>query len=250
MNEFRTEFRNQCDILLVDDIQTIAGKDATQKEFFHTFNALYNAGKQIVITSDQPPQELPGIEERLASRFAWGLCADIQPPEMETRIAILEQKAASDGIELDKEVAILLAKHIRSNVRELEGTLVRLSAQAKLTEQSITVDMAREMLDRMNLERDRELDVERIIRVVADHFDITPTDIKGSRRTRAISTPRQYAMYLSRKYTEHSYPELGCQFGGKDHTTVLAACQKYEDLVEEDEEVDAKVRELEGDLFG
>lgn len=250
MNEFRTEFRNKCDVLLIDDIQTIAGKDATQKEFFHTFNALYNAGKQIVITSDQPPQELPGIEERLASRFAWGLCADIQPPEMETRIAILEQKAASDGIELDKEVAILLAKHIRSNVRELEGTLVRLSAQAKLTEQSITVDMAREMLDRMNLERDREIDVERIIRVVADHFDITPTDIKGSRRTRAISTPRQYAMYLSRKHTDHSYPELGRQFGGKDHTTVLAACQKYEDLVEEDDEVDATVRELESELYG
>jgi len=250
MNEFRTEFRNRCDVLLIDDIQTIAGKDATQKEFFHTFNALYNSGKQIVITSDQPPQELPGIEERLASRFAWGLCADIQPPEMETRIAILEQKAASDGLELDDEVAILLAKNIRSNVRELEGTLVRLSAQANLTGQPITVDMAREMLDRMNLERDREIDVERIIRVVADHFDIAPSDIKGSRRTRAISTPRQYAMYLSRKHTDHSYPELGRQFGGKDHTTVLAACQKYEDLVEDDEDVDAAVRELEGELFG
>lgn len=249
MSEFRTEFRNNCDVLLIDDIQTIAGKDATQKEFFHTFNALYNSGKQIVITSDQPPQELPGIEERLASRFAWGLCADIQPPEMETRVAILEQKAAADDIDLDDEVAILLAKHIRSNVRELEGTLVRLCAQAKLMEQPITAEMAQEMLDRMNIERDRELDVDRIIRVVADHFDITPTDIKGSRRTRAISTPRQYAMYLSRKHTDHSYPELGRQFGGKDHTTVLAACQKYEELVVEDAEVEEYVREIEGKLF-
>ena len=250
MNEFRTEFRNRCDVLLIDDIQTIAGKDATQKEFFHTFNALYNSGKQIVITSDQPPQELPGIEERLASRFAWGLCADIQPPEMETRIAILEQKAETDDIHLDDEVAILLAKHIRSNVRELEGTLVRLSAQANLMEQPITVEMATEMLDRMNIDHDREVDVDQIIRRVAHYFDITATDIKGSRRTRAISKPRQYAMYLARKHTDHSYPELGRKFGGKDHTTVLAACQKLEGLVEEDGEIADLMRNLEGEIFG
>jgi len=250
MNEFRTEFRNRCDVLLIDDIQTIAGKDATQKEFFHTFNALYNSGKQIVITSDQPPQELPGIEERLASRFAWGLCADIQPPEMETRVAILEQKAETDGIALEDEVAILLAKNIRSNVRELEGTLVRLSAQANLMEQPITVEMAREMLDRMNIDHDREVDVDHIIRQVAQYFDIAATDIKGSRRTRAISKPRQYAMYLARKHTDHSYPELGRKFGGKDHTTVLAACQKLEDLVDEDQQMDDLMADLESDIFG
>ena len=249
MSEFRTEFRNRCDVLLIDDIQTIAGKDATQQEFFHTFNALYNSGKQIVITSDQPPQELPGIEERLASRFAWGLCADIQPPEMETRIAILEQKAETDGIHLEKDVAILLAKHIRSNVRELEGTLVRLSAQAQLTDQPITLEMAQEMLERMNIDHEREVDVEKIIRIVAEHFDIAATDIKGSRRTRAISKPRQYAMYLSRKHTDHSYPELGRKFGGKDHTTVLAACQKLEKLVEEESEMSDLMQTLEGEIF-
>ena len=248
MNEFRTEFRNRCDVLLIDDIQTIAGKDATQKEFFHTFNALYNSGKQIVITSDQPPQELPGIEERLASRFAWGLCADIQPPEIETRVAIIEQKAEREGIPLQSEVAHLIAKHIRSNVRELEGTLVRLSAQAKLMDQPITVQMARDMLDRMNIDQQRELDVDRIIRTIAEYFDITASDIKGKRRTRAISKPRQYAMFLARTHTDHSYPELGRKFGGKDHTTVLAACQKLEKLVEEDEEMADLIHNLEQKL--
>ncbi|MFB6264380.1 MAG: chromosomal replication initiator protein DnaA [Bradymonadaceae bacterium] len=250
MNEFRTTYRNQCDVLLIDDIQSIAGKDATQKEFFHTFNALYNSGKQIVITSDQPPKELPGIEERLASRFAWGLCADIQPPEMETRVAILEKKAESENIDLDDDVALLLAKHIRSNIRELEGTLVRLGAQAELTDRSITVEMARNMLERMNIEHDRELSVERIIEIVADHFDIGPADIKGSRRTHAISKPRQYAMYLARKHTEHSYPELGRKFGGKDHTTVLAACQKLEEKVEQEPEMAELMETLEEKFYG
>lgn len=237
MNEFRTTFRNQCDVLLIDDIQTIAGKDATQKEFFHTFNALYNSGKQIVITSDEPPTELPGIEERLASRFAWGLCADIQPPEIETRIAILEQKAEADDIVLDDEVALMLAQNIHTNVRELEGTLVRLSAQAKLMDQRITVEMVQDLLDRMNIDQSREVGVDEIIDKVADYFDISADDIKGSRRTRAISRPRQYAMYLARKHTDHSYPELGRKFGGKDHTTVLAAVKKYEEKIGEDDEV-------------
>ena len=250
MNEFRTQFRNECDVLLIDDIQTIAGKDATQKEFFHTFNALYNSGKQIVITSDQPPGELPGIEERLASRFAWGLCADIQPPEIETRIAILEQKAESDDIDLDDEVALLLAQNIRTNVRELEGTLVRLSAQAKLMDQPISKQMVADMLDRMNIDQNREIGVDTIIEKVADYFDIGPADIKGSRRPRSISRPRQYAMYLSRKHTEHSYPELGRLFGGKDHTTVLAAVKKYEEKIEEEPEIANLFEKLETKIFG
>ncbi|MFW5967002.1 MAG: chromosomal replication initiator protein DnaA [Persicimonas sp.] len=250
MNAFRTQFRNNCDVLLIDDIQFIAGKDSTQEEFFHTFNALYHSGKQIVITSDKLPKDLPGIEERLRSRFSWGLCADIQPPEMETRIAILEKKAESDGIELDKEVAILLASSIRSNVRELEGTLIRLGAQASLMDQPITVDLAREMLDKMNIEQGRRVDTERIIEIVADDFDITPRDIKGNRRTRAISRPRQYAMYLARKHTDHSYPELGEQFGGKDHTTVLAAAKKIGGLIEEeDEKMCALIERLENKLL-
>ncbi|QDG51487.1 chromosomal replication initiator protein DnaA [Persicimonas caeni] len=250
MNSFRTQFRNNCDVLLIDDIQFIAGKDSTQEEFFHTFNALYHSGKQIVITSDVMPKDLPGIEERLRSRFSWGLCADIQPPEMETRIAILEKKAEADGIEMDKDVAILLASSIRSNVRELEGTLIRLGAQASLMNQPITLDLAREMLDRMNIEQGRELSTEYIIEVVASDFGITPRDIKGSRRTRAISKPRQYAMYLARKHTDHSYPQLGEQFGGKDHTTVLAACKKIGGLIEDgDEEMTSLIDGLEAKLL-
>lgn len=250
MNSFRTQFRNNCDVLLIDDIQFIAGKDSTQEEFFHTFNALYHSGKQIVITSDVMPKDLPGIEERLRSRFSWGLCADIQPPEMETRIAILEKKAEADGIEMDKDVAILLASSIRSNVRELEGTLIRLGAQASLMNQPITMDLAREMLDRMNIEQGRELSTEYIIEMVARDFGITPRDIKGKRRTRAISKPRQYAMYLARKHTDHSYPQLGDQFGGKDHTTVLAACKKIGGLIDDgDEEMTSLIDGLEAKLL-
>lgn len=250
MNAFRTQFRNNCDVLLIDDIQFIAGKDSTQEEFFHTFNALYHSGKQIVITSDVMPKDLPGIEERLRSRFSWGLCADIQPPEMETRIAILEKKAEADGIEMDKDVAILLASSIRSNVRELEGTLIRLGAQASLMGQPITMDLAREMLDRLNIEQGRELSTEYIIEVIARDFGITPRDIKGKRRTRAISKPRQYAMYLARKHTDHSYPQLGDQFGGKDHTTVLAACKKIGGLIEDgDEEMTSLIDGLEAKLL-
>lgn len=232
MNAFRNQFRNDCDLLLVDDIQFIGGKDSTQEEFFHTFNALYQSGKQIVVTSDKSPQDLPGIEERLASRFSWGLIADIQPPGIETRMAILEKKAEADGIEMSKDVAMLLAGTIRSNVRELEGTLIRLGAQASLMGTPLTVDFARQMLKRMNLDHRRKLSVDQIMRTVASHFDITVADMKGKRRTRAISEPRQVAMYLARKHTNHSYPELGRRFGGKDHTTVLAACQKLTELVD------------------
>lgn len=232
MNAFRAQYRNNCDVLLIDDIQFIGGKDSTQEEFFHTFNALHQTGKQIVITSDKPPKDLPGIEERLQSRFSWGLIADVQPPEIETRLAILEKKAEDDGMVLDKEVGMLLASSIRSNVRELEGTLVRLGAQASLMNHPITVEMARQHLRRMNIEQSRTITVERVITIVADFFNISGSDIRGSRRTRTISEPRQYAMYLSRKLTDHSYPEIGRMFGGKDHTTVLAACRKLEKHVE------------------
>ncbi len=245
MNSFRAQFRDNCDVLLIDDIQFIGGKDSTQEEFFHTFNALHHAGKQIVMTSDKSPKELPGIEERLRSRFSWGLIADVQPPEIETRLAILEKKAEADGITLDKEVGMLLASSIRSNVRDLEGTLVRLSAQASLMNQPITVEMARQHLRRMNLEQDRTISVDKIITRVAEHHGITASDIRGSRRTRTISEPRQFAMYLARKLTDHSYPELGRMFGGKDHTTVLAACRKLEKLVENDQDIASSMRELE-----
>ena len=245
MNSFRDQYRNNCDVLLIDDIQFIGGKDSTQEEFFHTFNALHQAGKHIVITSDKPPKDLPGIEERLQSRFSWGLIADIQPPEIETRIAILEKKAEDDGIALDKEVCMLLASSIRSNVRELEGTLVGLSAQASLLGQPISMEMARQHLRRMNIEQSRTLTVERIIALVADFFGISSKDICGSQRTRTISQPRQFAMYLSRKLTDHSYPEIGRLFGGKDHTTVLAACRKMEKQLKDNGPMVPTIRELE-----
>ena len=250
MNAFRDQFRHNCDLLLVDDIQFIGGKDSTQEEFFHTFNALYQQGKQIVLTSDKTPQELPGIEDRLASRFASGLIADIQPPEIETRVAILEQKAEADGIELSKDVAMLLASSIRSNVRELEGTLIRLGAQADLMGTTVTVGLARQMLRQMNIHQRKKVGVDEIMERVSSHFDITVQDMKGRRRTRAISEPRQMAMYLSRKHTEHSYPELGRRFGGKDHTTVLAAYQKIEELVEMgDNDFARHIEDLEALLF-
>lgn len=234
MNSFRMQFRNDCDVLLIDDIQFIGGKDSTQEEFFHTFNALYQRGKQIVITSDKSPKELPGIEDRLASRFSWGLLADVQPPAVETRIAILEKKADADGITLHKDVALLIANCVRSNVRELEGTLIRLGAQASLLGTRLNVDFARDMLKRMNLTESRLITAERIIKLVAQHSGIKPEDIKGRRRTRNISVPRQIAMYLSRVHTQDSYPELGRKFGGKDHTTVMAAFRKMEAIVEDD----------------
>lgn len=249
MNKFRSRYRNSCDLLLIDDIQFIGGKDSTQEEFFHTFNALYQSGKQIVMTSDKSPKDLPGIEERLASRFSWGLIADIQAPEIETRIAILEKKAEADGIDLDPDVALMIARSVRSNVRELEGALIHLGAQASLTGRPITAEFAQGMLERMNLDHGRKLTPALIIETVAHHFDITSADICGNRRPRNISQPRQIAMYLARKHTGQSFPELGREFGGKDHTTVLAAFRKFEGLVAEAtdplvREVDALEREL------
>lgn len=248
MNAFRGRFRDDCDLLLIDDIQFIGGKDSTQEEFFHTFNALYHAGKQIVITSDQPPRELPGIEERLASRFAWGLIADIQPPEMETRIAILSRKAELDNIPLDREVAILLASCVRSNVRELEGTLIRLGAQAKLLGQPITLEFAREMLKRMNLEQGRQITTERIMKLVANHYDLKVADLRSASRAHVISRPRQVAMYLARKHTDHSFPEIGRAFD-KDHTTVIAACRKIEKLEGSNDPLAVAADELENLLL-
>jgi chromosomal replication initiator protein len=249
MNAFRTQFRNRCDVLLIDDIQFIGGKDSTQEEFFHTFNALHQAGKQIVITSDKPPKDLPGIEERLASRFSWGLIADVQPPSVETRAAILEKKAEADGMDLDSEVSMMLASTIRSNIRELEGTLIRLGAQASLLGTPVTRELASQMLRTMNLERGQQITVDRIIRCVADFFDVTSDDLRGSRRVRFVSAPRHVAMFLARKHTAHSFPEIGRKFGGKDHTTVLAACRKIEKQISSDEEMVTTIEFIEARLF-
>lgn len=247
MHSFRQRFRDHCDLLLIDDVQFIGGKVSTQEEFFHTFNALYNAGKQIVLTSDTSPRELPGIEERLASRFAWGLIADIQPPQMETRVAILEKKADADGIRLSQEVAMLIASSISSNVRELEGTLIRLGAQASLMGTPLSLEFVKQSLSRMNLHI-RTLTTQHIIKIVANYYDIKASDIRGVIRSRAISRPRQIAMYLSRKLTQSSFPQLGKDFK-KDHSSVISAFKKMSIIVENGEELSIDIAKIESTLM-
>jgi len=247
MAAFRERYRSQCDVLLIDDIQFIAGKQSTQEEFFHTFNALYGSRKQIVLTSDKSPQEIPGLEERLQSRFSWGLMADIQRPEMETRVAILKKKANHDGINLPDEVAVFMANHVDSNIRELEGCLKRLTARTQLTGQPPTIEVARQIVDPFIAQREANLTPERLIKLVANYFNVKPAEIKGRSRARRVSYPRQLAMYLSRKHTSLSYPALGREFK-KDHSTVINAFQKIERLLEEDPTVRGDVEALERNL--
>lgn len=223
--KFKNMYRN-VDILLVDDIQFIAGKESTQEEFFHTFNALYDAHKQIVITCDRPPQEIPTLEERLVSRFAWGLIADVQPPDFETRIAILEKKSEAESVHLPKDVLFFLAEKVKTNIREMEGALIRVVAYSRLTANAISVDLAREVLRGMIVEEEKKVNIDLIQKVVANYFQLTVENIKSKKRTRAIAYPRQIAMYLSRELTEHSLPDIGGSFGGRDHTTALHAYDK------------------------
>ncbi len=244
MPEFRARYREKCDILLLDDIQFLGNKKQTMEEFFHTFNALHEAGKQIFVTSDKLPNEIEGFEERLRSRFQWGLIADIQPPEVETRVAILKKKAATDNIHLPDDVALFLGSHIRSNVRELEGSLIRLAAFASLTKSSITVDLAKDVLKTVLVVRGDKPDVEQIIRAVAEQMQVKPQDIKGERRQQGIARARQVAMYLTRRITGLSYPAIGEKFGGKDHSTVINAEQRIEQLMREDDELRATVESL------
>jgi len=231
MFEFRKKYRESCDVLLMDDIQFIAGKERTQEEFFHTFNYLYESRRQVVVTSDRFPKDIPQLEERLRSRFEWGLIADIQPPDTETRVAILKKKAEEDGIQLPDDVAMFLATHVRQNVRELEGCLIRLSAFGSLSGTPITVEMAREVLKNLIPDRNRSLTIEAIQKLVADHYNIKISDLKSPRRLRVLTVPRQIAMYLCRKHVKSSFPELGMKFGGKDHSTVVHAVQKIEKLL-------------------
>jgi chromosomal replication initiator protein len=244
MPEFRARYREKCDILLLDDIQFLGNKKQTMEEFFHTFNALHEAGKQIFVTSDKLPNEIEGFEERLRSRFQWGLIADIQPPEVETRVAILKKKAATDNIHLPDDVALYLGTHIRSNVRELEGSLIRLAAYASLTRAAITVELAKDVLKAILVVRGEKPDVEQIIRAVAEAMQVRPNDIKGDRRQQGIARARQTAMYLTRKITGLSYPAIGERFGGKDHSTVINAEQRIRQLMDEDTELRATVESL------
>ncbi len=248
IDEFRKKYREKCDVLLMDDIQFIAGKDRTQDEFFHTFNSLFESHKQIVLTADKYPHEIPDLEDRLRSRFQSGLIADIQTPELETRIAILKKKADNDQIDLPDDVAIFLATHIKSNVRELEGLLIRVAAFAGLQDQKITVDFAKETLKSFLSQSAHMLTVDAVKKEVASYFNVKLSDLNSPKRHQAIARPRQIAMYLARKLCKVSYPELGQRFGGKDHTTVLSAFRKIEGLVQTDPKTRHTVEELERHL--
>jgi chromosomal replication initiator protein len=234
MEEFRHRYREEPDVLLVDDIQFLSGKDSSQDEFFHTFNALHHAHKQIVLTCDKLPAELPGVEERLRSRFTWGLITEIGHPDLETRVAILKRKAESDHIDLPDDVALTVATYVRSNVRELEGALIQLSARASLTGCTITKEVAEEILKTIASSGPTGLSVESIQREVASYFEVKLHDLKGPKRHRAVSHPRMIAMYLSRQLTSMSYPEIGSRFGGKDHSTIISAVKKIEKKIAED----------------
>jgi chromosomal replication initiator protein len=228
LDEFHQKYRKNCDILLMDDIQLIAGKERTQHEFFHIFNTLYDSQRQIVVTSDKLPHEIPEIEDRLRTRFQWGLIADIQPPEIETRIAILRKKAENEKIAISNDVVFFLAQHIRTNVRELEGALVRVVAHASLTRMPVSVEYARDILADVISNKINKVSIESIQKIVASYFQIRVSDLKSNRRVRLLVKPRQIAMYLCRKHAGASYPELGSRFGNKDHTTVMSAYRKME----------------------
>ena len=284
MPEFRARYRERCDVLLLDDIQFLGNKKEPMEEFFYTFNALHEAGKQIVVTSDKPPHEIVGFEERLRSRFQWGLIADVQPPEVETRVAILKKKASNYNITLSEDVALFLSTHLRRNVRELEGSLIRLSAFASLTGVAITVDLAKDVLKNVLVERrdqpdidaiinsilavrgnksdigtnirnavvqaDRS-DVDAIIKTVGEVMQVPPSDIKGDRHQRELSRASQVAMYLTHKITNLSYSAIGERFGGKEFSAVRNAERQVEELMRADAEfralLESLMRRLKGD---
>lgn len=230
---FRDRYRTT-EALLIDDIHFIAGKEATQEEFFHTFNALYDAHRQIVVSSDRSPKDIPGLEERLVSRFEWGLVTDIQPPDLETRIAILRKKAEEAQEEVPSQLIDYIAKQITSNIRELEGALIRVVAYCRFFGKSVSVEVAQEVLRDMVREVGSRVTIEYIQRLVGEHFRVPVEELKGARRQRSILQPRQVAMYLCRRLTDSSLPEIGRAFGGRDHTTVLHAVEKVEREITQD----------------
>jgi chromosomal replication initiator protein len=248
MEVFRTKYRDDCDVLLMDDIQFIAGKDRTQDEFFHTFNSLYDSQRQIVITADKYPKEIHDLEDRLRTRFQWGLIADIQQPELETRIAILKKKAGVENIILPNDVALFLASNIKSNVRELEGSLIRLAAFSSLSKSKIDIVSAKECLKDFLFQNMANISIESIQKEVSTYFGIKISEIKGAKRHKAVSRPRQIAMFLCRKLTKASFPEIGQRFGGKDHSTVISACKKIESLIEKDLSMKSTVEIIEKNI--
>ncbi|HUQ03078.1 MAG TPA: chromosomal replication initiator protein DnaA [Kofleriaceae bacterium] len=249
MHEFRTRYREGIDVLLVDDVQFLAGKDGTQDEFFHTFNALHDSHKQIVLTADRKPHEISDIADRLRTRFAWGLLADIEPPELEVRIAILRKKAGVEAIHLPDDVALFIASSIKSNVRELEGALIRLAAYASLSKRNIDLAFAHETLGGA-LARPREhITVDAVIKAVASYYGVKALDLKSPRRHRSIAGPRAVAMYLARQHTKDSYPDLGRAFGGKHHTTVISAVEKISERLKDDPGLRGEIHAIEGTLL-
>ena len=242
--EFRTKYRS-VDVLLIDDIQFIAGKERTQEEFFHTFNTLHEANKQIILSSDRPPKEIPTLEDRLRSRFEWGLIADIQAPDFETRMAILKKKADVEKLNVPNEVMVYIATKIKSNIRELEGALIRIVAYSSLTNREITVDLATEALkDIISNKQNKSITIDLIQDVVAAYFNLRVEDLKSQRRTRNVAYPRQIAMYLSRKLTDMSLPKIGEEFGGRDHTTVIHAYEKISESLNNDESLENTVNDI------
>lgn len=247
--EFRNRYRS-LDLLLIDDIQFIAGKERTQEEFFHTFNALYNDHKQIVISSDNLPKEIPTLEERLRSRFEWGLIADIQPPDLETKAAILRKKAQSEGVRIPDDVTLFIAKNVQSNIRELEGSLVRLIAFSSLTGREITLELAQEVLKELAQEKERVVTIPFIQEKVAEFYKIGIRELNSKGRNKPLVIPRQVAMYLSRTLTSNSLPGIGQSFGGKDHTTVLHACNKIKRRMQSDEVFRREIENLTKTITG
>lgn len=242
--EFRNKYRN-IDVLLIDDVQFIAGKESTQEEFFHTFNALHDANKQIILSSDRPPKEIPTLEDRLRSRFEWGLIADIQPPDFETRMAILKKKADVEHLSIPNEVMVYIATTIKSNIRELEGALIRIVAFSSLTNKEINVDLASEALkDIISNKQSKQVTIDLIQDVVASYFNLRIEDFKSARRTRNVAYPRQIAMYLCRKLTDMSLPKIGEEFGGRDHTTVIHAYEKISEGVKNDEALQDTINDI------
>jgi chromosomal replication initiator protein len=237
MNEFKNSYRS-LDVLLVDDIQFLADKSRSQEEFFHTFNSLYEAHAQMVITCDRFPKEIEGLEDRIRSRLGWGLAVDIKPPDLETRVAILNSKAELINVQLPEEVAFFIAERFKSNIRELEGALKRVIAHSRFTRQAITQEFTRQALKELLAVQDKLVTIENIQKLVAEYFKIRVADLLSSRRTRSITRPRQIAMSLAKGLTRHSLPEIGNAFGGRDHTTVIHACRKVDELRNEDSRIE------------
>jgi chromosomal replication initiator protein len=241
---FRDKYRS-IDVLLMDDVQFMAGKERTQEEFFHTFNTLHNGQKQIVVSSDCPPREIPTLEERLHSRFEWGLIADLEPPDLETKVAILKRKADMDGIDISDDIAIFIASKVKSNVRELEGSLVRLVAISSMKGVPISKALAQEsMKSILDSERPAGLTMEHIARTVAGHYKMTVDELKSKNNSRSVAVPRQVAMYLCKRLTRHSFPEIGREFGGKHHTTVMHSVEKIGLLEKDDRNFHKEIKEL------